>query len=127
MAFTYDPTTTRGKVRLLIADTDTVTAANQIFEDAEIDSFLSMEDQDIYAAAASACRSIGLSTARSAVAWKSMSSSLDKRDVPKHFLSLAKEYQEKAERGTPWEEIDSLDYRISSFGEDLSEYVGDET
>lgn len=40
MAFTYDPTTEAGQVRLIIGDTDTATVANQIFTDAEIDAFL---------------------------------------------------------------------------------------
>lgn len=41
MAFTYDITTSRGQIRFLIGDTDTATAANQIFTDAEIDWCLS--------------------------------------------------------------------------------------
>lgn len=43
MAFTYDVTTDRGKVRLRIADTNTSDADQQIFTDAEIDAFLEME------------------------------------------------------------------------------------
>lgn len=39
MAFTYDVSTDRGKVRLLITD---VVEANALFQDAEIDAFLSM-------------------------------------------------------------------------------------
>lgn len=39
MAFTFDVATDRGKVRLLITDTD---ENNYIFEDDEIDAFLSM-------------------------------------------------------------------------------------
>jgi len=52
MAFTYDPTTDRGKVRLLIPDTDTADSNNQLFTDAEIDTFLTMEDSNIKRAAA---------------------------------------------------------------------------
>lgn len=51
MAFTYDPTTDRGRVRLLITDTD---AANAIFTDAEIDAFLSIEGDAVKRAAAAA-------------------------------------------------------------------------
>ena len=40
MAFTYDPTTDRGKVRLIVPDrVDT----GHVFTDAEIDTFLTME------------------------------------------------------------------------------------
>ena len=42
MAFTYVLTTDRGKVRLLIQDTDTTTVANQFYEDDEIDCFLTL-------------------------------------------------------------------------------------
>ena len=44
MAFTYDLTTDRGKVRLIIDDKDTVTVANQFFTDDEIDCFLTLAD-----------------------------------------------------------------------------------
>lgn len=40
MAFTYDVSTARGKVRMLIPDSST---ASYVFDDAEIDAFLSME------------------------------------------------------------------------------------
>ena len=46
MAFTYDLATDRGKVRLLIRDTDTVTVANQFLTDAEIDTFLVLNGND---------------------------------------------------------------------------------
>lgn len=54
MAFTYDPTTDRGRVRLLIDDRDTVTVANQFFQDNEVDAFLSLEGQNVWFAASSA-------------------------------------------------------------------------
>lgn len=40
MAFTYDITTSRGRVRLNLADTD---ATAYVFEDAEIDQLLSSD------------------------------------------------------------------------------------
>ena len=42
MAFTYNLATDRGKVRLIIDDKDTVTVANQFFDDDEIDCFLTL-------------------------------------------------------------------------------------
>ena len=51
MACTYDITTDRGKVRLLIADTSTTSCT---FSDAEIDVFLTMASDVIYVAAAMA-------------------------------------------------------------------------
>lgn len=41
MAFTYDVTTDRGKVRMLIPDSN---ASAYVFEDTEIDAYLSIED-----------------------------------------------------------------------------------
>lgn len=51
MAYTYDVTTARGQVRLLSFDTP---EAQAIFSDDEIDAFLSLEDDDVYLAAANA-------------------------------------------------------------------------
>ena len=124
MAFTADPTTDRGRTRLLVGDVDTAVAANQIFTDAEIDAFLALEGNDVYGAAAAACSAVAASSARSAVAWRVLESSLDMKAVPREFRELAKSYRERAV-SAPAEEIDSLDYRVSPFGRDLSEYVGD--
>lgn len=49
MAFTYDPSTDRGKVRLLCTD---VRETNPLFQDAEIDAFLSLNTSVRMAAAA---------------------------------------------------------------------------
>lgn len=55
MSFTYDVTTERGKVRLLITD---VQAATSIFADAEIDAFLALEGGVVKRAAARALATI---------------------------------------------------------------------
>jgi len=55
MAFTYDVTTDRGKVRLLCTDTD---AANVIFQDNEIDAFLTLMSSNILRSAALALETI---------------------------------------------------------------------
>ncbi len=64
MAFTYNLTTEAGKVRLLITDTD---YTNPIFEDNEIDVFLSLTavdgTNDINLAAAAALETIAASEA----------------------------------------------------------------
>ena len=61
MAFTYNLATDRGKVRLLIQDTDTVTVANQFYDDDEIDCFLTiagnMEGDAVFNASAVALES----------------------------------------------------------------------
>lgn len=55
MAFTYDTTSDRGRVRMVITDRD---EANPIFQDDEIDAFLDMNDDSIRLAAASALETI---------------------------------------------------------------------
>lgn len=55
MSFTYDTTTDRGKVRLMCGDTS---SDNQIFSDAEIDAFLSLNDSDLRYSAAQALEAI---------------------------------------------------------------------
>lgn len=55
MAFTYDPTTDAGRVRLLCYDTD---ASNEIFSDAEIDAFIELEPDSVKRAAALAVETI---------------------------------------------------------------------
>jgi len=47
----YDPTTDAGKVRLLISDTD---VSNEVFTDTEISTFLTLEGDSVYLAAAQA-------------------------------------------------------------------------
>jgi len=59
MAFTYDVSTSAGKIRLMIPDTD---ATNYVFEDAEIDAFLELEE-DTRRAAALALETIASSNA----------------------------------------------------------------
>ena len=54
MAFTFDPQTDRGKVRLLIGDTEAATA---VLDDASVDYFLDEED-GVDAAAVAACEAI---------------------------------------------------------------------
>ena len=125
MAFTYDSSTPRGRVRLLVGDTDTADSAKQIFTDAEIDAFLALENNEVYAAAAAACQTLAASTARSAIRIRMEKLlEIDRKEIPKHFLELAKSYRERA-MSDPAEEIDSMDYAIGPWGGDHSEYVGD--
>lgn len=51
MAFTYDPDTLPGTVRLLISD---VVEADAMFTDAEIERFLTLQSSNVYLAAAMA-------------------------------------------------------------------------
>ena len=51
--------------------------------------------------------------------------SIDKTQVPKHWLQMADKYDEKSSAGDVVEFVDSFHYEIDEFGDDDSEYVGD--
>lgn len=59
MTFTYDPITSRGRVRLLVADVD---STNAVFTDDEIDTFLALE-VDVFTSAALALETIAVNEA----------------------------------------------------------------
>ena len=63
MAFTYDVSTDRGKVRLLIGDTDESNVNAQVFQDADVDALLTLENADVRLAAAQALDSMAASEA----------------------------------------------------------------
>jgi len=124
MAFTYDPTTSRGRVRLLVSDTDTSDATKQIFTDAEIDALLSLGDNEVFQSAALACRSLAASSSKSAIAWRALSmSSIDRTKIPDHYLKIAASLDAKSLE--PSENIDSVDSVIGFWGDDQSEYNGE--
>ena len=124
MAFTYDPTTSRGRVRLLVADTDTSDATKQIFTDAEIDAMLALGDNEVFQSAALACRSLAASSTKSAIAWRELSmSSIDRTKIPDHYLKIAESLEAKSLE--PSENIDSVDSVIGFWGDDQSEYNGE--
>jgi len=125
VAFTYDDTTPRGQVRLLIGDTDTVTAANQIFTDSEIDAFLSLEGNDVRMSAAAACESIAANQARSGVAYQTLNMRIDRSKIPDHFMKLAERHRTRATEFEVDEDFDHVDYVVDETGADLSEYSGD--
>lgn len=58
--FTYDVSTSAGRVRLLATDTD---VDNAIFQDSEIEAFLAMENNNVKLAAAAALDQIASSEA----------------------------------------------------------------
>ncbi len=125
MSFTYTSGTARGRVRRLISDTDDVTAANQMFDDGEIDDALALEDNEVYAAAASLLESMAALSSRSAIRYKAEKIfEIDRKDMPKHFRELAAMYRKRSIAG-PGEEIDAVEYSIGAFGNDGSEYIGD--
>ena len=125
MAFTADPTTDRGKVRLLVYDT---TESGAAFTDADIDAFLELNSDSVLYAASDACRSLAARNAPSAYYLRLEGAlSLDKKDIPKFFLNLATSFMQKASGGPDGvtEFIDSYAIDITNLGVDKSEYIED--
>lgn len=118
MAFTYDPTTDRGQVRLLVYDTDTVNANRQIFTDAEIDAFLSMTNQIVPLSAAKALDTMAASQIFLLKAMKNMDLQLDGPAVGRALRLLAKQLRDDWDEhgdGDPTGMIDWAEYTDTVF------------
>ena len=129
MAFTFSPTTERGKVRLLLYDTtDGTYKIDYNFSDADIDALLEQNSDSVWLAAADGCRSLAAKSALSSIVLKIPGAiEIDKKKVSGVLLALAEMYQARSDRSSDGlaEFIDSFDIDIDMLGEDSSEYVGD--
>ena len=128
MAFTYTAGSVQplDRVRSLIPDKpDSTQTPQAFFEDAEILDRIEQEGGDLFEAAAQACEIIAMDKAKQALSVSLPTGfSISKTSIPSFFLQRAKMLREKA-RSIPVEEIDSVEYDVSQFGADLSDYVGD--
>lgn len=94
MAFTYDPTTSRGRVRLLVRDT---VEADAIFTDAEVDALLSLSGSDVWLAAASAYRALAGDAARVAVAYQILGElNIDRKTIADKMNAIADKLETRA-------------------------------
>lgn len=96
-AATYDIATDVGRVRLLVADTDTGDAT---FSDAEIEWALAAED-GVYRAAALLLRALAVDSARLAVRVSRGGVSEDLTQVAANLRAQADAYEAKANAGIP--------------------------
>lgn len=93
MAWTYDITTSRGKVRFLIQDTNTNI---QLLTDAEVDFALS-QSTNLYRAAAIAARAIALNFTRKPTLDPAPGgTSLNPQEQADKYLKLAEELEDQA-------------------------------
>ena len=107
MAATYDVTTDRGRVRLLIGDTDVTPAADAQFTDAEIDAFLDMASDSLLLAASYALEAWAASLTDDYDAEKIGDYSYTNKKAA-NKTALAKKYREE-DAETPyltWAEMD---------------------
>lgn len=89
MAFTYDPATPAGRVRLHLADTD---AAAYAFEDDEIDAFLDLAGGDVYRASALAALAVASDAARQARVVAAGNLRIDREGVADHYRLQARAF-----------------------------------
>ena len=92
MAWTYDLTTDRGKVRLMTGDTQT---ADQQLTDDEVDHFLSVTD-DLYTAAADAIEQGIIPKLARDVDRSNIGMSSSRSQRMQHYMDLAKNLRAKA-------------------------------
>ncbi len=117
MAFNYDITTPRGKVRLLIGDT--VDVGHQ-FEDDEIDAFLTMASGSILTAAGYALEAWAAAITDSLLSEKIGDYAYTKKDADTK-LKLAMEYKKQdAEKPyLTWAEMDLSGIEDTTVDEDI--------
>lgn len=120
MSFTYNLTGrgTRDQLRLQISDT---ASASAIFDDEELDDFLTRAGSDINLASAMACRSLCVNRAKLAIWYKVNGFWMDRRDPAKILREMAKDF-EAAAQAIPFEYESVTENLLDSSGTDLSNY-----
>jgi hypothetical protein len=99
VAFSYDPATDRGKVRLLIGDTATQDPEAQLFTDDEIDAFLAMEGQVVALAAARALEALAANQVMVLKVIRLLDLSTDGASVARELRQQAKQLREDSDAG----------------------------
>lgn len=97
MAFTYDPTTDLGRVRLLISDTATDDVSLQLYQDAELDAFLAMNN-GVKRAAAAALVAIAGNIAQVDRVVRTQDLQTDGAKTAEALRALAKSLRDEADR-----------------------------
>ena len=98
MSFTYDLTTARGKTRLKIRDTDTADVTRQIFQDDEIDFFLTEAASDLNLAAAGALDAVAANAALLAKMEKIGDYSINSTAMAGAVMKIAAHYRSLSEQ-----------------------------
>lgn len=101
MAFTFDVTTERGRVRLLIPDRD---STEPFFQDAEVDAFLALEGGVVRRATALALETMASDQAMTLKAVRLLDITTDGAKVSDALLKRATSLREQADRDEMAEE-----------------------
>ena len=103
--FTYDPTTSIGRVRLIIADRN---PSEWLFDDAELQAFLDLFEQDIFWASAQALDMIAISDAMIQKRIKLLNLTNDGPTIADQLRQVAIELRRTAEK-SPKDNFDTFD------------------
>ena len=114
MAFTYDLSTNRGKVRLKIRDTDTADATRQLFDDDEIDFFITEASVDLNLAAAGALDAVSANAALLAKSQKIGDYTIDSKAMAEAVMKVAAHYRGLSEAAPAF---DYAELNLSPFSE----------
>jgi hypothetical protein len=113
MPRTYDPTTSRGRVRLLIGDTS---AAPGIFDDAEIDALLALSGQSVFGAAATTAERIACDEILIQKRITLLDLQTDGPAEAAKLLELAKVWRLQAKRSSSTVAFDTAEMADDQFG-----------
>jgi hypothetical protein len=112
MAFSYDPSTSIGRVRLLTTDREEDAA---IFSDEEIGAFLILNDDDVRLAAAEALESVAVNEALVLKKLTTLDLSTDGPALAKSLLDLAARLRKSVEQQVA---IDYAEMAVNDFSVD---------
>lgn len=107
----YEVTSDRGRVRLLVSDVGGADGATFLFTNAEIDAFLTLRGSDVLLAAALACRTIAGNEAQTAKAIRFLDLQTSGDKIAKALLDLAVAYEAQADG--------DIDFDIAEMGVDV--------
>lgn len=121
MSFSYDLTTDAGKVRLLVADTN---SSDYVWEDAEISAFLTMAGDSVFDAAAIALRSAASDFKKVMRLNLFGDVSVDPSQTISRLLDLAKSYEATARMDVE-AQVAQLQQKIDLYGRDRTDFTVD--
>lgn len=127
MSFSYNAAidTYLNRTRLLISDTS---SSNYLFSDEEFGLFSKIYGENPHYIAGACCRALAANKALQAIYFSIHGDDLriDKSQIPKYFIALAKLYEETEANITISEYFDSVDYTVDDYGVIGGEFVGDD-
>ena len=135
MSYSLDSNSDEGRIRVMIYDitsaTTPVFGTDYQFEDSYITSMLDQNSDDLWQTSADLCRSLAAKYSKDAIelGLGKGDLKLDLTKRAKFYSDLAISYDRKSQTGGSGgasEFIDSFNAGVDSFGNDISEYIGED-